>query len=53
MGIPFLDFLAGNQSYHCSPLGNPTRTVFGRIKVEVWTYPQGKGARKDERGCAQ
>jgi len=25
----FLDFLAGNQDYHCTPWGNPTRTVFG------------------------
>ena len=25
----FLDFLAGNQAYHCTPWGNPTRTVFG------------------------
>ena len=25
----FLDFLAGNQSYHCTPWGNPTRTIFG------------------------
>jgi len=25
----FLDFLAGNQNYHCTPWGNPTRTVFG------------------------
>ena len=25
----FLDFLGGNQSYHCTPWGNPTRTVFG------------------------
>jgi hopanoid biosynthesis associated radical SAM protein HpnH len=25
----FLDFLAGNQSYNCTPWGNPTRTVFG------------------------
>jgi hopanoid biosynthesis associated radical SAM protein HpnH len=25
----FLDFLAGNQMYHCTPWGNPTRTVFG------------------------
>jgi hypothetical protein len=23
----FLDFLAGNQTYHCTPWGNPTRTV--------------------------
>ncbi len=25
----FLDFLAGNRSYHCTPWGNPTRNVFG------------------------
>src|SRR5690606_4921660 len=25
----FLDFLAGNQDYRCSPWGNPTRNVFG------------------------
>jgi hopanoid biosynthesis associated radical SAM protein HpnH len=25
----FLDFLAGNQEYHCTPWGNPTRNVFG------------------------
>jgi hopanoid biosynthesis associated radical SAM protein HpnH len=25
----FLDFLAGNQSLHCTPWGNPTRNVFG------------------------
>jgi hopanoid biosynthesis associated radical SAM protein HpnH len=25
----FLDFLAGNQDYHCTPWGNPTRNVFG------------------------
>jgi hopanoid biosynthesis associated radical SAM protein HpnH len=25
----FLDFLAGNQSYPCSPWGSPTRNVFG------------------------
>jgi len=25
----FLDFLAGNQNYHCTPWGNPCRTVFG------------------------
>jgi hopanoid biosynthesis associated radical SAM protein HpnH len=25
----FLDFLAGNESYHCTPWGNPTRNVFG------------------------
>ncbi len=25
----FLDFLAGNRAYHCTPWGNPTRTYFG------------------------
>ncbi len=25
----FLDFLAGNQAYACTPWGNPTRTVLG------------------------
>ena len=25
----YLDFLAGNQEYHCTPWGNPTRNVFG------------------------
>jgi len=25
----FLDFLAGNQSYRCTPWGNPTRNFFG------------------------
>lgn len=25
----FLDFLAGNQNYQCTPWGNPTYTVFG------------------------
>jgi len=25
----FLDFLAGNQTYSCTPWGNPTRNVFG------------------------
>jgi len=25
----FLNFLAGNEAYHCTPWGNPTRTVFG------------------------
>ena len=27
--ILFLDFLAGNQTYHCTPWGNPTRNFFG------------------------
>ncbi|MEZ5933838.1 MAG: adenosyl-hopene transferase HpnH [Alphaproteobacteria bacterium] len=25
----YLDFLAGNQRYHCTPWGNPTRNIFG------------------------
>jgi len=25
----YLDYLAGNQSYRCTPWGNPTRNVFG------------------------
>lgn len=25
----FLDFLAGNQEYHCTPWSNPTRNIFG------------------------
>ena len=25
----FLDFLAGNKTYACTPWGNPTRTIFG------------------------
>jgi hopanoid biosynthesis associated radical SAM protein HpnH len=25
----FLDFLAGNQNYQCTPWGNPTRNIFG------------------------
>jgi hopanoid biosynthesis associated radical SAM protein HpnH len=27
--VLFLDFLAGNQSYRCTPWGNPTRNYFG------------------------
>ncbi|AAV89498.1 hopanoid biosynthesis associated radical SAM protein HpnH [Zymomonas mobilis subsp. mobilis ZM4 = ATCC 31821] len=27
--IQFLNFLAGNETYKCTPWGNPTRTVFG------------------------
>ena len=25
----FMDFLAGNQTYRCTPWGNPTRNIFG------------------------
>ncbi len=27
--VLFLDFLAGNQQYRCTPWGNPTRNIFG------------------------
>jgi hopanoid biosynthesis associated radical SAM protein HpnH len=27
--VLFLDFLAGNQAYECTPWGNPTRNIFG------------------------
>jgi hopanoid biosynthesis associated radical SAM protein HpnH len=27
--ILYLDFLAGNQNYRCTPWGNPTRNIFG------------------------
>ncbi|MFT8451423.1 MAG: adenosyl-hopene transferase HpnH [Zymomonas mobilis] len=27
--VQFLNFLAGNETYKCTPWGNPTRTVFG------------------------
>jgi len=27
--VMFMDFLAGNQAYKCTPWGNPTRNVFG------------------------
>ena len=27
--ILYLDFLAGNQAYECTPWGNPTRNIFG------------------------
>jgi len=30
--VMFLNFLAGNEAYHCTPWGNPTRTVFGLQK---------------------
>jgi hopanoid biosynthesis associated radical SAM protein HpnH len=34
----FLDFLAGNQSYGCSPWGNPTRNIFGwQRPCYLWT----------------
>lgn len=42
----FLDFLAGNQAYACTPWGNPTRTVFGWQKP---CYLLGEGYAKSFR----
>ena len=42
----FLDFLAGNQSYHCTPWGNPTRNYFGWQKP---CYLLGEGYAKTFR----
>ncbi len=42
----FLSFLAGNETYHCTPWGNPTRTVFGWQKP---CYLLGEGYAKTFR----
>jgi hopanoid biosynthesis associated radical SAM protein HpnH len=42
----FLDFLAGNQTYHCTPWGNPTFTIFGWQKP---CYLLGEGYAKTFR----
>ncbi len=42
----FLDFLAGNQTYHCTPWGMPTRNVFGWQKP---CYLLGEGTVKTFR----
>jgi len=42
----FLDFLAGNQRYRCTPWGNPTRTIFGWQKP---CYLLGEGYAKTFR----
>ena len=44
--IMFLNFLAGNETYHCTPWGNPTRTVFGWQKP---CYLLGEGYAKTFR----
>jgi hopanoid biosynthesis associated radical SAM protein HpnH len=44
--INFLNFLAGNESYQCTPWGNPTRTVFGWQKP---CYLLGEGYAKTFR----
>ena len=42
----YLDFLAGNQSYLCTPWGNPTRNIFGWQKP---CYLLGEGYAKTFR----
>lgn len=42
----FMDFLAGNQEYHCTPWGNPTRNIFGWQKP---CYLLGEGYAKSFR----
>jgi hopanoid biosynthesis associated radical SAM protein HpnH len=42
----FLDFLAGNQTYHCTPWGMPTRNIFGWQKP---CYLLGEGYAKSFR----
>ena len=42
----FLSFLAGNETYKCTPWGNPTRTVFGWQKP---CYLLGEGYAKTYR----
>src|SRR5712691_749730 len=43
----FLDFLAGNQTYHCTPWGMPTRNIFGWQKP---CYLLGEGYTRTFRG---
>ena len=40
----YLDFLAGNQSYQCTPWGNPTRNVFGWQKPCYLLADEGNAA---------
>ena len=44
----FLDFLAGNQTYHCTPWGMPTRNIFGWQKP---CYLLGEGYVEDLQGA--
>jgi len=44
----FLDFLAGNQAYHCTPWGNPTRNVFGWQKPCYLMSDEGYAASFEE-----
>ena len=40
----FMNFLAGNEEYHCTPWGNPTRNVFGWQRP---CYLLGEGLHQD------
>jgi hopanoid biosynthesis associated radical SAM protein HpnH len=40
----YLDFLAGNQNYNCTPWGNPTRNVFGWQKPCYLLADEGNAA---------
>jgi hopanoid biosynthesis associated radical SAM protein HpnH len=40
----YLDFLAGNQAYQCTPWGNPTRNVFGWQKPCYLLADEGNAA---------
>ncbi|MGR9072088.1 MAG: adenosyl-hopene transferase HpnH [Gammaproteobacteria bacterium] len=40
----YLDFLAGNQSYNCTPWGNPTRNIFGWQKPCYLLADEGNAA---------
>jgi len=40
----YLDYLAGNQSYDCTPWGNPTRNVFGWQKPCYLLADEGSAA---------
>lgn len=46
----FLDFLAGNRSFQCTPWGNPTRNVFGWQKP---CYLLGEGYASSFRGLME
>lgn len=44
----YLDFLAGNQTYECTPWGNPTRNIFGWQKPCYLLVDEGYAQSFDE-----
>jgi hopanoid biosynthesis associated radical SAM protein HpnH len=44
----YLDFLAGNQTYECTPWGNPTRNIFGWQKPCYLLVGEGYARTYDE-----